>query len=218
MKYPVTIVLAVAIGLLAAAPQAATSAQTTPTPPPPPPDVTQSQAPAAPTSSAAPAVPEATPTPSLDTLLGPTPKPKTSAKPGATPSPPPDDRKGLDGVWELQIQTGGDNVVYNHFNIKQTGNALTGTYLDNQQNKKFPLSGSVDGDTVRMVVSLPDGSTILLQGRLDGTTDMIGMFTDPKQNVPFTAAYRPKEKWIDNLNANPGLPSGGGQTGGIPPQ
>ena len=68
-----------------------------------------------------------------------------------------------------------------------------------------------------MLVSMPDGTTILLEGRLDGTTDMIGMMTTAKEQVPFTAGYRPKEKWIENVNPSPGgvgLPSGGGIGGG----
>jgi hypothetical protein len=40
---------------------------------------------------------------------------------------------------------------------------------------------------------------------------MLGMFTDAQERVPFTAAYRPKERWIDTINATPGgLPGGGG--------
>ncbi len=158
------------------------------------------------------AAPTDDPNGSLNSLFGPSPAPgKGKAEPSATPSPPPDDRKGLDGVWELQIQRGG-NTEYEHFDLKQTGTALTGIYLT-QDKKKYPLAGSVDGHNVRLVVSLADGSTIVLEGRTDGTTDMLGMLTDPKERVPFTAAYRPKEKWSDNLNAQPGglgSPSGSG--------
>ncbi len=201
MKYPVTIVLAAA--LIAAAPQS------NPTPPPAPPNVTQAPASAAPV--AVPATP--TPNPALQNLLGPTAPP--GAKAGATPKPPVNARQGIDGVWEVQIQNG-PVTTYDHMNLKQTGDAVTGTYLDNQHNKRYPLSGSVDGQNIRMVVSLPNGSTILMSGRLDGTTDMIGMYNDPKLNVPFTAAYRPKEKWINNLNADPGLSGVGGGTGNPP--
>lgn len=176
-------------------------------PPPPPPPTTQPGAAAA-TPQPAPAEsttpePSADPNASLNSLFGqPKPNASASAKPGATPTPPPDDRKGLDGVWEVQIQRGA-NTEYEHINIKQIGTALTGTYLT-QDKKRYPLAGSLDGRTVRMVVSLSDGSTIELEGRVDGTTDMLGMFTKGNDRVPFTAAYRPKEKWIDNVNAAPG--------------
>lgn len=207
MKYPV-LILAAAIGVLAVAPP----------PPPPPPNVTQPQA--SPTAAApTPATSAAPPTQaspdanaSLDNLFG---KPRSSTAPKATPTPPADARKGLDGVWELQIQRGA-NTQYEHFNLKQSGNTLTGIYLT-QHKKKFPLAGSVDGRNIRLVISLSDGTTILLEGRLDGTTDMLGMMTDAKERVPFTAAYRPKEKWIDNLNASPAGSLGGGMGGGYPP-
>lgn len=142
----------------------------------------------------------------------------SQASPSASPTPPEDNRVGLSGVWEVQIQRG-ERVDYTHFKLVQTQNALTGGYLD-KDGKKYPLSGSVDGKNVRVVVSMPDGSTILFEGKVDGTTDMLGMLTDAKENVVFTAAYRPKEKWIDNLNTQPsglgGLNSGPG--GGIPPR
>ena len=67
---------------------------------------------------------------------------------------------------------------------------------------------------MRLVVSRPDGTTILLEAQVTGTTDMLGMFTDSKERVPFTAAYRAKEKFIDNINAGPG--GLGGRGGGGP--
>jgi hypothetical protein len=143
------------------------------------------------------------------------PAPGTSA----TPSPPPDARKGIEGVWEVEIQRG-STTDYAHFKIAQTGTTISGTFLDTA-GKRFPLAGSVDGQTVRLVVSMPNGTSMLLEGRLDGTTDMIGMFTSGSEQIPFTAAYRPKEKWIDNLNAAPGgiggAPGGGGGGGYGPP-
>ncbi|HVR45906.1 MAG TPA: hypothetical protein VMT95_04660 [Candidatus Binatia bacterium] len=164
------------------------------TPPPTPPPIGTPQA-AQPNASEGPAAP----VPSL---------------PGATrapsPSPPPNPRKGLDGVWEVQIQhpSGTD---YTHFKVAQQGEALTGTYVDSR-GKRYPLSGTVAGSDVRLIVTMPDGTTLLLEGRLDGTTDMVGELTRAGGEVPFTASYRPKEKWIENVNASPGgmgQPSGG---------
>lgn len=178
------------------------------TPPPTPPPLST---PATPQPDASAAPPDASsapiPMPSGFELPGAA-TPAPGAK--ATPTPPADARKGLEGVWEVQIQQGG-SVNYTHFRIEQTGTTLTGTYL-NDAGKRFPLAGSVDGQAVRLVVSMPDGTSLLLEGRLDGTTDMIGLLTTPKEQLPFTAAYRAKEKWIDNLNAAPG--GLGGATGG----
>ncbi len=157
-------------------------------------------------------MPLATPTPNLNSILGGTPA-GAKSKPGAkaTPSPPPE-RKGLDGVWEVEIQRG-PKTEYEHMNLVQTGQALSGIFLT-KENKKYPVTGSLDQqNNVRLVVSLPNGSTILLEARCDGTTDMLGMFTDAAERVPFTAAYRPKEKWIDNINATPGGLGGGGGSG-----
>jgi hypothetical protein len=180
-----------------------------PTPPPTPPPLTSTQASPAASAPSSVAAPDVTPTPNLDNILG-TPKPSKGkhADANATPSPPPVTRKGLDGVWELQIQRG-PKTEYEHMNLVQTGTNIAGTFLTKDK-KQYPVTGALDGQSnVRLVVSLADGTTSLLEARLDGTTDMLGMFTDAQERVPFTAAYRPKEKWIDNVNATPGGLGGG---------
>lgn len=166
------------------------------TPPPTPPPIGTPQAPQ-PNASEAPAGPIPSPGPTL----------------APSPSPPPNARKGLDGVWEVQIQhpSGTD---YTHFKVAQQGEALTGTYLDSR-GKRYPLSGTIAGSDVRLIVTMPDGTTLLLEGRLDGTTDMVGELTMAGGEVPFTASYRAKEKWIDNVNPSPG--GVGGQGGGYTP-
>jgi hypothetical protein len=166
------------------------------TPPPTPPPIGGTPATPAPTASLYPA-PEVTPTG------------MPRYKP--TPSPPPNARKGLDGVWEVAIQHPAA-TDYTHFAIKQDGDALNGTYLD-ARGKRFPLVGTVDGQNVRLIVTMPNGTTILMEARLDGTTDMIGMLTLSDAQVPFTASYRAKEKWIENVNPSPGgIPSQGSYT------
>jgi hypothetical protein len=144
------------------------------------------------------------------------PLPLASATPAAkgkpTPTPPPNARKGLNGVWEVQIQH--PSVTdYTHFQVTQEGDALTGVYLD-ARGKKYPIAGTVDGQAIRLIVTMPNGTTLLLEGKLDGTTDMVGMLTSPDGQVPFTAAYRAKEKWIENVNPSPG---GIGQPGSYTP-
>jgi hypothetical protein len=177
------------------------------TPPPTPPPVSNPGPLASPTSLAPPNGPQF---------------PVASPAPGtsASPTPPAAVRKGLEGVWEVAIQH--PNVTdYTHFRLlAQSGGTLSGTYLDSK-GKRYPLAGSVEGQAVRLIVTMPDGTTLLLEGRLDGTTDMIGMLTTPNEQIPFTAAYRPKEKWIENVNPAPGgfgMPnSGGGPGGGYTP-
>ncbi len=106
---------------------------------------------------------------------------------------------------------------YVHFNLKQTGTTLTGSYLD-KAGKSYPLSGTVDGQHFRMIVTLPNGTSALMEGRLDGTSDMVGKLTTPTEEAYFTASWRPKEKWIENINASPGGlgGQGGGGGGGYP--
>jgi hypothetical protein len=125
---------------------------------------------------------------------------KLNPKATATPAPPKDTsvkRVGISGVWEIQIQrvTG---VTYTHFKIDQKDNVLTGEYLDTG-GKKFPLFGSIDAKNVRVVVSLPTGATLVFTGTVDSFSDMIGMIAMTNESVPFTAAYRPKYNWLDNL-------------------
>ena len=140
----------------------------------------------------------------------------TKATGGAHPTPPPPKptRSGLDGVWEVEIQQPNQiNPLYTHLQIKQQQNAVTGLYLDSN-GKKFPLSGTLDGSLIRIVVTRADGTTLLFEGKLDGTTDMLGMLTDAAQRVPFTAAYRPKENFFDNISPAPGGMGGGASSNG----
>jgi hypothetical protein len=159
--------------------------------------------------------PQASPTPILPpgaiptgqpgniTISLPTPKPKAKA----SPKPAGDDdaqRVGISGVWEVQIQND-SGTVYTHFKLTQNGNGLTGQYLDTN-GKKYPIAGTVDGKEVHLVVSMPDGSALVFEGSVDQNTDMAGTLQTAKDLIGFTAAYRPKYKWIDNLSPNPGLP------------
>ncbi|HKU67659.1 MAG TPA: hypothetical protein VJP85_07785 [Candidatus Baltobacteraceae bacterium] len=149
-------------------------------------------------SAAASPTPTASPT-STFTL----PTPKTSA----TPAPPKDTdekRVGISGVWEVQIQQS-STTMYTHFKLDEKGNALTGQYLDTS-GKKYRLAGSVNGKDVHLVVNMPDGTALVFDGSVEGSMDMAGTITTSKDVVGFTAAYRPKYKWIDNLSPNPGLP------------
>ncbi|HET9096108.1 MAG TPA: hypothetical protein VFN37_05575 [Candidatus Baltobacteraceae bacterium] len=148
--------------------------------------------------------PQATPTPQLQI-------PAAKAKATPTPAPPSDvddKRVGISGVWEVQIQQP-NGTVYTHFKLDQKGTALTGQYLDTN-GKKYPLEGSVAQKDVHIVVTMPNGSAMVFDGTLDATTDMEGILASTKDMIGFTAAYRPKYKWIDNLSPNPGM---GTQTG-----
>jgi hypothetical protein len=179
----------------------------------------------APTTSSAPGTtpapilgPQASSTPSV-ILSKPTARPENyDDTPSPSPSPGKDARKGIEGVWEVQIQRPTD-TEYTHFQLKQDQNAVTGLYMDKDKNK-FPLAGSLDSKSLRIVVTMKDGSTLVFTATLDGTTDMLGMLSMGDQSIPFTAAYRPKENFGDNINPQPGLGGlgGGGGYGGTMPQ
>lgn len=147
----------------------------------------------------------ATPQPAATAAAQPATTAKKGPAPKATPAPPKDTtppRVGISGVWEIQIQRP-SGTTYTHFKIVQKDNVLTGEYLDTN-NKKYPLFGSIDGKNVRVVVSLSNGATLTFNGSEDGLTDMIGMLAMANESVPFTAAYRPKYNWMDNLTPGAG--------------
>jgi hypothetical protein len=188
--------VAAAAGLSIWAPGARlAAAAATPPPTPPPIGSPVTPPPAAP-------VPSSTPSTTI---------PLTKATPNAHPSPtPPNPRKGIEGVWEVAIQHT-NSTDYTHFLLSQTGDQLSGTYVDGKT--KYPLAGSLDGQQIRLIVTMPNGTTLLMEGKLDGTSDMIGEMTTPKGEVPFTASYRAKTNWIENVNPSPGgVPSQGGYT------
>ncbi|MGZ3496429.1 MAG: hypothetical protein ACXWNK_12335 [Vulcanimicrobiaceae bacterium] len=197
--------LALAVGAFGVA-HAPASAQSTATPPPSPPPLnmpTATPGAPAPVATDVPPPGNALPTPASSSA-GATLTPK--GKP--TPTPPPDTvqdphRVGISGVWEVQIQRD-SQTQYTHFKLDQNQSVLTGQYLDSD-GKKYPLAGSVDGKQVRIIVSLPSGGTVTFTGSVDGTSDMLGMMQSPKESVAFTASYRPKYKWLDNISPNPGL-------------
>jgi hypothetical protein len=183
----------VAVALFGGLPQGRMAAiAATPPPTPPPIDSTSAMTPQ----------PDSSTLPQPAATLFPLGSPAKTTKYTPTPSPPPNARKGLDGVWEVQIQHP-MTTDYTHIQLHQQGGALTGIYLDAKK-KQYPLVGTVDGQDVRLIVSLPNGTTLLMEGRLDGTTDMVGMLTSAGGQLPFTAAYRAKEKWIENVNPSPG--------------
>jgi hypothetical protein len=64
---------------------------------------------------------------------------------------------------------------------------------------------------------MADGSSMTFTAQLDGTTDMLGMLTSTSESTPFTAAYRPKENFLDNISASPGGMGGPSSGGGYNP-
>lgn len=179
-------IVSISLVALAAAPRSsATTAVAQPqpqaslTPPPPPPPLPRETSPVT--------VPITPP----KELPSASPQPSGSPSPSASPS---ENRKTLDGVWEVQVQHR-DDTSYSHFNLVQQASKLTGTYL--QEGKVSPLAGTLDGNAIRIVVTKTDGATVSFSGTVDSKTDMVGMMQAGSESVPFTAAYRPKVKFIE---------------------
>lgn len=204
----------VAFGSTAPGARQAVDAATAPPSPPPPVTATPRIAPTAPSGGTLPN-PSNGGTVSIPLNPG-----GASPTPGASPAS--DDRKTMDGVWEVVIQHPDGDPTYDHFSLKQKGSVLTGTFLDNEHNnKKYPVAGSVDGKTVHLVVTKDDGSTLVFNGTVESYLDMIGLMQVGSQSIAFTAAYRPKEKFIDSISPVPGGIGGsasGGSGGYTPPR
>ena len=58
---------------------------------------------------------------------------------------------------------------------------------------------SYDNANRRSTLTLPNGATLTFNGTHEAFTDMVGMLALSNESVPFTAAYRPKYNWLDNL-------------------
>lgn len=196
------VAVALATGALAPGGHQTVAAATAPPAPPSPSNVAPTTPPVGPLA----------PTPSSKVSV-----PLTKPKPDASPSPPTEDnRKGLDGVWEVAIQSQDGDTKYVHFKIAQKATVVTGIYLDNLHNdKKYPAAGSYEGQSFHLVVTKDDGTTITFESRVEGTSDMVGMMKEGSNQVAFTAAYRPKYKFLDTIS--PAIPGGiSGGTGGPP--
>jgi hypothetical protein len=208
MKFLVPSIGLAAIAVAAFANLPANAQTATPTPPPPP--IPSAQATYAPTPAPTPHLPPgALPSPSGNSATV-----NIGRSKGATPAPPKDvdaNRVGISGVWEVAIQEA-SGVRYTHFKLTQTGTVLTGQYLDGN-GKKYPVSGTISGKDVRLIVTMPNTAPLMFTGTQDGGTDMVGTIDNTKDVVGFTAEYRPKYKWIDNLTPGTG---GLGNPGGIP--
>lgn len=203
--------IAIAVGSTAPGTRQVVDAATAPPPPP---------APVSATPRIAPTPPPAGPSSTSGGATIPLNPGAATPAPGASPAA--DERKTMDGVWEVVIQNPNSDPAYDHFNLKQKGAVLTGTFLDNEHNsKKYPVAGSVDGKNVHLVVTKDDGSTLVFNGQVDGYMDMLGMLQAGAQSIAFTAAYRPKEKFIDSISPVPGGLGGsasGGSGGYNPPR
>jgi hypothetical protein len=200
-------IAALALGTTAVAQVVAQTGPAAPTTPPPPPPPNGSVAtpgtligtpaptplPAAPTLGPAGGA-SASPAPGRRGRRASTPNPE----PSASDSPEPPQFSTMDGVWEVQVQpmTGNGRTIYSHFFITQKGDALTGTWVRNN-NEKLAISGTFDGRLFKLTATDAKKVATTLSGYAENYSDMVGllMSSDPKdKGIPFTAAHRKKER------------------------
>jgi hypothetical protein len=150
--------------------------------------------------------PAATPSAAPGASANPTPssgrrgrKPSSATpEPAASETPEPPQFSTMDGVWEVQLQplTGNGRAIYSHLYVTQKGDALTGTWVRNN-NEKVPFTGTFDGRLIKLTATDAKNGVATLSGYAENFSDMVGLMTtaDPKdKGTPFTAAHRKKER------------------------
>jgi hypothetical protein len=163
-------------------------------------------APASPSPVAAPSLPPATLPPSTPTP-GPrgrnraaaTTTPTPAASGSETPAPP--QFTTLDGVWEVELQTRA-TTFYSHFTLRQSGSQgadVSGIWdQGGNPDKKLPLTGTFDGRLFKFTATLGQNA-YTFTGYVENYSDIVGMVSDGKNDLPFTAQHRKKEKFLENI-------------------
>jgi hypothetical protein len=194
MKLPLAFAGVLLISLLSLADAGAQQQQQQGVPPTP--------APALPTPTAAPTFnPTASPAPRGRNRLNASPSPTSS--PSETPAPP--QFTTLDGVWEVELQTRA-HTYYSHITLRQSGaqgSDVSGIWdQGGNPDKKLPITGTFDGRLFKLTATLKENEYVFT-GYVENYSDIVGMVSDGKNDLPFTAQHRKKEKFINNIT--PGI-------------
>ncbi len=165
-------------------------------------------APALPTPTAAPTFnptfsPTVSPAPRGRSRRNASPSPSPASSPSETPAPP--QFTTLEGVWEVELQTRA-HTYYSHFTLRQSGaqGADVSGIWDQGGNpdKKIPLTGTFDGRLFKFTATLKENE-YTFTGYVENYSDIVGMVSDGKNDLPFTAQHRKKEKFFNNVT--PGI-------------
>lgn len=156
-----------------------------------------------------PAVSTPSPAPSIAPTVSPEPRGRGRAKPNSPPSPAaspsetpaPPQYTTLDGVWEVELQTRA-TTFYSHITLRQSGaqGADVSGIWDQGGNpdKKLPLTGTFDGRLFKFTATLKENQ-YTFTGYVENYSDIVGMVSDGKNDLPFTAQHRKKEKFLQNV-------------------
>lgn len=173
-------------------------AQNSVPPTPEPPIFTPTPSPATPTPTPAPRGRHRQPAASA------TATPAPASSPTETPAPP--QFTTLDGVWEIELQTR-SRTYYQHMELRQSGAQgadVSGIWdQGGKPDKKIPLTGTFDGRLFKLTATYGE-NVYTFTGYVENYSDIVGMANDGKNDLPFTAQHRKKEKLLQNVQ--PGLP------------
>lgn len=119
---------------------------------------------------------------------------------GQTPAPP--QFTTLDGTWEVEVQMP-SKTLYSHWDLRQTGQGgadISGIWdRGGKPTKKDSLTGTFDGRLFKFSAT-QGGTQYTFTGYVENYSDIVGMMSDGKNNTPFTAEHRKKEKGINQIN------------------
>jgi len=162
----------------------------------------------------APVLASPTEAPTINPTVSPAPRgrraratPAPAASPAASPSetPAPPQFTSLDGVWEIELQTRA-STYYSHLTLRQSGaqgSDVSGIWdQGGNPDKKLPLTGTFDGRLFKFTASFKE-SQYTFTGYVENYSDIVGMVSDGKNDLPFTAQHRKKEKFFNNIT--PGI-------------
>ena len=118
------------------------------------------------------------------------PAPSPSPSPTTPPTPYMAPEQVTNGVWDVIMQTTGQDPSYSTMKLKDVGNAVTGVWLAGKRTT-YNLSGKRDGKHLLLDITSPSKpDTILgkIDAEIDGIADIVGLITFGTVETPFQAA------------------------------
>ena len=120
------------------------------------------------------------------------------AKPAPSPSPSPTNpptpymapEQVTNGIWDVIMQTTGQDPSYSTMKLKDVGDAVTGVWIADKRTT-YNLSGKRDGKHLVLDISKPSKpATIVgkIDAEIDGIADIVGLITLGTVETPFQAA------------------------------
>ena len=97
-------------------------------------------------------------------------------------------------------------TYYSHFQLRQSGaqgSDISGVWdQGGKPAKKYPLTGTFDGRLFKFSASGAD-QQFTFTGYVENYSDIVGLASDGKNDLPFTAQHRKREKLLQSVQ--PGI-------------